>query len=105
MARRAENNLGKDGASLLAMRSHPHAPAAFAFGLVVGLGLAGVAILSMTPSRAIRSRRVTTERASFIDGVHPPNAAELDARPAEEVSTTVRLESEAVDMSTTSQRW
>jgi hypothetical protein len=91
--------------SIGSMRIHSHAVSVFVGGVVVGLGLASVAILSMGSPHPPRARRTTTERASFIDGVHPPNAAELHARPAEEPSVAGRLESEAVEMPSRSQRW
>lgn len=87
------------------MRIQSHFPFAFGAGMMVGLGMAGVAIWTMSGRRAARLRIEVTERSTFIDGVHPPNTAELDARPAEEATASARLESEAVDMSTTSQRW
>jgi hypothetical protein len=87
------------------MRSHSHAGSAFLGGVVVGLGLASVALWRIGPDRSARHRRASTERASFIDGVHPPNPAELHARPPEELNVRVRLESEAVDVVPTSQRW
>lgn len=77
--------------------------------MMLGLGLAGVAVWTISARRAARLRSdtpETTERASFIDGVHPPNPAELGAHPMEETTgTSGRLVSEAVDMSPTSQRW
>ncbi|HVH44798.1 MAG TPA: hypothetical protein VM925_20735 [Labilithrix sp.] len=87
------------------MRSNLQANAAFLGGVVVGLGVASVALLTVATVRRARSHRLTTERTAFIDGVHPPNAAELDARPAEEANANPRLESEAIDMSALSQRW
>jgi hypothetical protein len=88
------------------MRSDHRANAAFLEGVAAGLALAGVTVLTVEAARRIRERQGPTELADFIDGVHPPNEAELDARPAEEANAVeFRLVSEAPDFSARSQRW
>lgn len=98
---------GSVHASFVGMRSKIHTNPAFVGGIAVGLAFAGVAFLTV---KAVGRARLRTAAASanehmtFIDGVRPPAAVELDARPVEEESN-VRLESEAIDAPTADQRW
>ena len=91
------------------MRSALRVPPEFLAGFAVGLALAGGTFLIIGARRRRRGRDTlpTTERAAFIDGVRPPNDAELHARPAAEANATYepRLESEAPDVPAMSQRW
>jgi hypothetical protein len=65
-----------------------------------------VTLLTVEAVRRTRSRRAPRKVTPFIDGVRPPNTAELNARPAEEANGCgPRLVSEADDYSPMSQRW
>ena len=75
---------------------------------LIGLTLAGVTLLTAEAARRARARRTAGPTAPVIDGVHPPNGPELDARPAEEANASEqppRLESEIPEFSPMSQRW
>jgi hypothetical protein len=90
------------------MRSGLELNPGFLGGVVVGLMLACVTLLTAGAARRARSGRTGSERIPFIDGVHPPCEAELDARPAEEAMASdqpPRLESEIPEFSPMSQRW
>lgn len=89
------------------MRSAIDTYRAFSSGVVVGLAAAGVTFLAVEAARrARRARLYEADRPVVIDGVHAPQSAELNARPAEEGNAaTRRLESEAPDIQPFSQRW
>ncbi len=90
------------------MRSIVQLDFGFMVGVGVGLALAGVTVVTVEAARRMRTRRALwADHMPVIDGVHPPAVAELEARPAEEAnaSEVPRLESEAVDVPPTSQRW
>jgi hypothetical protein len=91
------------------MRSGFRLNPAFLGGVVLGLILGGVTLLSAEAMRRIRARRDRNDQhVPFIDGVHPPNDVELHARPAEEANAhenPPRLVSEIPEFSPLSQRW
>ena len=67
----------------------------FVAGLLVGLALAGVALLTAEAGRRARTRR----------RLEAPHEAERGPRPGAEVSYVPRLRSEAPDVPPLSQRW
>ena len=78
----------------------------FFAGLMVGLGLAGVTVVTIGAERRAARRAAVRAPVTPIDGVRPPGRAELDARPQSEANARPEpLVSEAVDAPTTSQRW
>ena len=105
------------------MSSMTHEYRHFAVGVMVGLAVASVTLLTMGAARRgwrwlvprVRSSKLRRSlgtrwespgRHFFIDGVHPPREPERNAQPQREGNGwTGRLESEAIDPYPESQRW
>ena len=78
---------------------------AFLEGIVLGLAVAGVALVATGAIRR-RRRRAAVPEISFLDGVRPVPRANLDARPQEEANAKASmLESESPDIFQTHERW
>lgn len=88
------------------MRYSINAVGPFSSGILTGLALAGVALLTVRAVRRVRARRLAPVTVPVIDGVRPPDPILMSATPPPEANSFPnRVASDVGDPPPLSQRW